>query len=213
MTTAPKSQPLLARALTGPGALTRVATAALLFGTLAAQHPNPGFHRVQRLDIFSALFPNWRFFAPTPAQHDYHFFYRTLDHSGETSKWKLVDVISGRKFRQIVWFPGRRPEKAVFDICSELITALDKGFDAIVPLPAYRILANYLRHEIGQTPGSATIKGFQFTLTRATGYDNSNEPDIIFVSPYTPMSPEHDSTARPRTRVTPVTSSPSKVKF
>ncbi|WP_069813902.1 hypothetical protein [Streptomyces sp. TP-A0874] len=211
MSTASQPRSLLKRALTGPGAVTRVATAAVLFGTLAAQHPNPGFNRVQRSDIFSALYPNWRFFAPTPAQHDYHFFYRTLDHSGETSKWRLVDVISGRKFRQIAWFPGRRPEKAVFDICSELITSIDKGFDEIVPLPAYRMLVNFLRREIGQAPGASGVKGFQFTLTRATGYDESNEPEIIFVSPYTPMA-EDESVSRPRTRVTPATPDAVKTK-
>lgn len=180
----PKS--LLRSTFTGPGGLSRLAVALMLVGTTASQHPNPGFSRVMRIDLFSAMFPNWRFFAPEPAQHDYHFFYRTLDEAGRTSSWKLVDVIAGRRTHQIAWFPGRRPEKAVFDICSELITALDKGFDELVKLPAYRLLQNFLRHEI-QRSGADGVKGFQFTLTRATGYDDTHDPEIIFVSPYTPL--------------------------
>lgn len=177
----------LKQAATGPGALPRWAAAAVLVGTVAAQHPNPGFSRAQRIDLFSALFPNWRFFAPTPAQHDYHFFHRTLDHEGHTSEWKLVEVIVGRRPAQIAWFPGRRPEKAVFDICSELVSALDKGFDELVTLPAYRMLRAYLRRRIAAETDEADVKGFQFTLARATGYDESNDPEILFVSPYTPM--------------------------
>lgn len=181
---------LLSRAFTGPGGVTRAVSAAVLIGTLAAQHPNPVFNRAQRIDMFSALFPNWRFFAPTPAQHDYHFLYRTLNHEGETSPWRMVEVIAGRKLPQIFWFPGRRPEKAVFDICTELISSLDKGFDHVVKLPAYRLLRAFLRDRIQRAADvpAKDVKGFQFTLVRATGYDESTEPEVIFVSPYTTMT-------------------------
>lgn len=55
----------LKEALTGPGAVTRLAGAALLVTTLAAQHPNPAFERAREKDLFS-LVPNWKFFAPNP---------------------------------------------------------------------------------------------------------------------------------------------------
>ncbi|MGH3311916.1 MAG: hypothetical protein ACRDP3_15235 [Streptomyces sp.] len=198
--TATGARSLLSRAFTGPGGVTRAASAAVLIGTLAAQHPNPVFNRAQRLDMFSALFPNWRFFAPTPAQHDYHFLYRTLNHEGETSPWRMVEVIAGRKLPQIFWFPGRRPEKAVFDICTELISSLDKGFDHVVKLPAYRLLRDRIQRDaLAADNAAGDVKGFQFTLVRATGYDESTEPEVIFVSPYTAMTdsvrpsrPSHD---------------------
>jgi hypothetical protein len=199
----------LKKAMSGDAVLARIACAAVLVGTVAAQHPNPAFNRTARMDIFSALFPNWRFFAPTPAQHDYHFFYRALNEKGETSKWYLVKVIAGRKPGQIAWFPGRRPEKAIFDICSELITALDKGFEELVTLPSYRMLREYLRGLI-RREGHEGVKGFQFCLTRATGYDESNEPDIICVSPYTPMDPTVQTRPRSRTRASSAASDTSK---
>jgi hypothetical protein len=177
----------LSSAFTGPGGLTRAAGAALLLGTLSAQHPNPLFNKAQKLDIFSTMFPNWRFFAPTPAQHDYHILYRTLNHDGETSSWRMVEVIVGRRLPQIFWFPGRRPEKAIFDIVTELTTQLDKGFSGMKKLPSYRMLCAFLRHRIREDGAAEGVKGFQFTLVRATGYEES-DPEVVFVSPYTPMT-------------------------
>lgn len=186
-------------AFTGPGALTRVAGVGLLLGTLASQHPSAAFSRVQQSDRFSALFPNWRFFAPTPVQHDFELFYRTLNTADETSGWKSVPVVQGRTARQLVWFPERRDEKTVFDFCNELQGHLDGGFDTLATLPSYRLLTGYLRRLIERREGSvegdgggeggATVKGFQFTLAKTTGHDESTEPEIVFVSPYTSMTP------------------------
>lgn len=178
---------LVKSAFTGPGAWARVAGATLVIGTIANQHPNPVFNRMQLKDSFSIL-PNWRFFAPEPAMHDYHFFYRTLNASGDTSLWKGVDVIEGRKLRQIAWFPTRRPEKAIFDICSELLQLLDKNFSVVQRTPGYRVLTEYLRVQVNKD-GAEGVEGFQFALARATGYDTSKDPEMIFVSPYTPLVP------------------------
>ncbi|MFD7833845.1 hypothetical protein [Streptomyces sp. NPDC059761] len=172
---------------TGEGAGWRIAGAAMLLGTLAIQHPNPTFNRMQLKDTFSML-PNWRFFAPTPAMHDYHFVYRTLAADGSTSPWQGVDVIEGRKPWQIAWFPTRRPEKAVFDICSEILHVIDKGFPVVVRTAGYRTLTEYLRATIlDRGEEAAGIRGFQFALARATGYDTAQSPEMVFVSPYTPL--------------------------
>lgn len=179
----------LARPFRGPGAVFRVAAGLALLGTVCSQHPNSAFSRVLRWDSFSAVFPNWRFFAPTPAQHDFQFHYRTLSHNGETSEWSAVEVIEGRRPHQIVWFPGRRPEKAVFDLGSETIQALDKGFARAVHAPSYRILRAYLTDEVERS-GRRNVKGFQFALVRTAGYDESEEPEVVFVSPYTPIRQE-----------------------
>lgn len=174
--------------LTGPGGVARLVGVAVLAATAAAQHPNPQFNRVQRKDILSLL-PNWRFFAPNPATHDFHLLYRTLSVTGESSRWKAVDIISGRKAHQIVWFPKRRPEKACFDVCGELLTVMDKGFPFMMRSPAYRVLTGYLRRRI-QEDGNGDARGFQFTLVRAGGYETAEEPETIFVSPLTPMDPD-----------------------
>ncbi|MFR9676221.1 hypothetical protein [Streptomyces sp. TR06-5] len=189
--------------LTGPGSTTRIAGAVLLAATIAAQHPNRAFNRMQRKDTFSLL-PNWRFFAPTPAMHDYHLLYRTLGHDGETSRWRAVEIITGRKLHQILWFPTRRPEKACFDVCGEILQFIDRGFPVATRTPAYRVLVAYLRRRIRED-GADDARGFQFTLVRAAGYDTSEKPETLFVSPLTPMDPTQtiDETAAPPTHKEP----------
>lgn len=178
---------LARRLLTGPGSATRIAGTVLLAATIAGQHPSKIFNRLQLKDTMSVL-PNWRFFAPTPAMHDYHLLYRTLSSDGETSRWKSVEVITGRKLTQIVWFPTRRPEKALFDVCSDILYFIDKGFPVVTRTPGYRVMLAYLRRRMRED-GVGDAEGFQFTLVRAAGYDTSEPPETIFVSPYTPMKP------------------------
>lgn len=172
-------------AVAGPGGVARLAGAFLLLGTVAAQHPNPSFDRVKDKDTFSSLFPNWRFFAPDPARHDYHIAYRSLSEQRVASEWKTIDVIEGRKLRHIVWYPRRRMEKAIFDIASDLVTHLDNGLDALQTYPAYHMLREFVRKQVAVEAGK--VAGFQFALVRHTGYDESGDPEVVFVSPYTSM--------------------------
>ncbi|MFE5598103.1 hypothetical protein ACFQ8O_02730 [Streptomyces coelicoflavus] len=178
---------IFVNAFRGPGAAARIAGTALLLGTVAIQHPNSAFNRLEARDRFSLL-PNWRFFAPNPATYDYHFFYRTQDTSGTTSEWRTVDVIEGRKLHQILWFPTRRPEKAIFDICSELLGPMNVGIDSMTGTPGHAVLVAHLRERIrGENPQGG-VRGFQFGLARAAGFAET-QPETIFVSPFTPMDP------------------------
>lgn len=172
---------------TGPGAAARIGASAMLVATLATQHPNPVFNRIQVRDHFSVL-PNWKFFAPNPATHDYHYLYRTLDVEGNTSRWRDIELIADRKMHQAIWFASRRSEKAVFDVCSEILQRMDKGFDAIKSTASYRLLVEFIRREIRESSSDvSSIKGFQFSMVRASGHDHEEEPEILFVSPYVPM--------------------------
>lgn len=175
------------RLLTGPGSVTRIAGALMLVCTIAAQHPSPAFNRLQRKDTLSLL-PNWRFFAPTPGMHDYHLLYRTLGQDGATSRWKEIDTATERRIRQIVWFPTRRQGKALIDICSEILICADKGFDLVTGMPAYRVILGYIE-KIAAADRGGDVKGFQFTLVRSAGYDVTEEPKTLFISPHTPMGP------------------------
>jgi hypothetical protein len=167
--------------------LARVAVSSLIVLTLWSQHPHPAFNRVRLKDNLS-LIPNWRFFAPVPAQHDYHVYYRALDTDGGVSEWKPVHTITPRRNSQFVWFPSRRREKGLFDIVSELLPLLDSlGPRAVQNAPAYRLLENTLRWSIPGWEQSTTVDGFQFALIRHTGYELSTDPDIIFASPYSPI--------------------------
>jgi hypothetical protein len=198
MTTAPRTPQALAKSLfTGEGALWRLAGATLLVSTLTAQHPNPLFSRLSRKDTFSML-PNWRFFAPIPATNDYHFLYRVLDADGITSPWRGLDVIENRKPWQVVWFPTRRSGKAIFDLCHEILHVIPRGLAVTARTPAYQMLTEYLRATLrAQDNSPHTVEGFQIALARATGYDTSQEPELVFISSYIPLDPHAPATSVP----------------
>nr|WP_155073459.1 hypothetical protein [Streptomyces taklimakanensis] len=161
--------------------------AALLVATLAAQHPSPAFERAREKDLFS-LVPNWKFFAPNPATHDYHYLYRTLDENRETSPWIELELIQKRRMIQAFWFSSRRTEKAVFDICSAMLKSISKGEDP-TGSPPFRVLAEFIRRQIRETPNVSDVRGFQLAVVRATGHDDSEEPEVLYVSTYLPMKP------------------------
>lgn len=167
------------------GGVARVAAATLLVGTVAAQHPNSAFGRVKRWDTMSALFPNWRFFAPEPAQHDYDVFYRVRDADGTDTEWIRLHEISTRRLSQFVWFPERRPEKGLFDIVSEMMTTMSAGVDRLMASPPYAMLRSYVAHHLAT--GADEADGFQFSIVRHAGYDETEDVEIVFVSPYIPM--------------------------
>lgn len=176
-------------AVRGPGAAWRLAGAALLATTIAAQHPHPLFNRVRMKDPLSIV-PNWRFFAPHPAVHDSHLLYRTLSVEEETSEWIQLSLAPDRTLQHMVWFPDRRLGKAIFDVGDEILRNIGEGFPVVTRLPSYRTLGNYLRREIRETSDGTRVKGFQFAFARSTGYDMQEEAEMMFISPYTSMDPD-----------------------
>ncbi|WJV51693.1 hypothetical protein [Streptomyces flavofungini] len=184
---------------TGPGSVARLAGAAMLVATVAGQHPHPSFTRAVTKDVFSQI-PNWKFFAPNPATHDFHYVYRTLDLAGDTSEWREIEMIEPRRWYQAFWFASRRPEKAVFDLCTAILQQVARqGVTNIHTTGPYRLLAAFIRRTIHERePSPDVVKGFQFGVVRAAGHDTSEAPETLFVSPYTPMEPglwPHTATA------------------
>jgi hypothetical protein len=179
----------LRNAVQGPGAGWRLAGAAMLATTVLSQHPNPLFDRMRSRDALS-LVPNWRFFAPNPGIHDSHLLYRTLSAGDETSEWLQLPLHQKRTVWQAVWFPDRRLGKSIFDVGDELLRHLGEGLPVLTTLPSYRVLVGYLRREIRESQDAGSVKGFQFAFARSTGYDMSEEPEMMFISPYTPIDPE-----------------------
>ncbi|MDK6259793.1 hypothetical protein QP119_05060 [Corynebacterium frankenforstense] len=91
---------------------------AWLVATVLSQHPDSALDRVRRWDdgVGNTVIPNWRFFAPNPAVEDVRIMYRFANKERtEHSAWKELQTISPRSIAQVLWFPGRREEKAVFD--------------------------------------------------------------------------------------------------
>jgi hypothetical protein len=174
---------------------TVTARTAAVAGTLTAwvvatglsQHPSRAFDRYRRYDPSGVLLPNWRFFAPEPAVHDFRLLHRHLGADGTVSPWRETTTLHRRLARQMFWFPDRRRDKAVSDICNEIITQLTGTDVDVSKLPAYRLLrdlvSGIVAAELTEPP-----QGFQFLVARHGGYDESIEPDYLFASPFEPWS-------------------------
>lgn len=157
--------------------------------TVAGQHPQAVFDRVRGFDPTGLLVPNWRFFAPEPAQHDYHLLHRVLTADGDRTEWRQTSSITPRAWSHMVWFPGRRREKAMFDLVSELIAvAARPGVDVRV-FPAYRILVSMVAKQVrADYAGDALPRGFQFLIARHTGHEHEPEPEYPFISAFVPLA-------------------------
>lgn len=148
--------------------------------TAVSQHPNRTFDRFRRRDPLGVMIPNWRFFAPDPAVHDFRLMYRYL-HGDDATEWIEPLSIPRRTWLQGFWFPGRRRDKGLIDICGEFITYLQiPGLD-LAGTPAYRLLRDFVGDLVAEAAGEE-LTGFQFLVLRHTGYDEEPEPDYLFAS-------------------------------
>jgi hypothetical protein len=148
-----------------------------------SQHPNRAFDRFRKFDRTATAIPNWRFFAPEPAVHDFRVLHRHLDGTGAVSPWRETTALHRRTAAQVVWFPDRRRDKAISDICNEVITQLNSTDIDVTRLPAYRLLRDLVGMVLtAEAPGPSV--GFQFLVARNGGYDESIEPEYLFASPF-----------------------------
>jgi hypothetical protein len=181
-----------ARTITRAAALT--AGSGMLIATFLSQHPNAAFNRIRRLDPFGVFVPNWRFFAPEPATHDFHLLHRTLDVDDVTSPWEDTTAIAPRRPIQMVWFPGRRAEKATFDVISEFLQSIHLGYDQLTEYPAYQALSAKARAAIIKTAPEcgARVQGYQFLVARSAGIAPDAEPEYLFMSAFIPLEHTDD---------------------
>jgi hypothetical protein len=161
-----------------------------VLATLASQHPHRAFDGLRRFDPVGLALPNWRFFAPEPAQHDYHVLHRVLEADGSESPWQETTSICRRSWAHACFFPDRRREKALFDIASELTQLMmDPRIDISRTVP-FELLSNAVELRIrAGLDGGPPPRGYQFLLARHTGHDEEPEPDYLFASPFVPFEP------------------------
>lgn len=150
--------------------------------TALSQHPSRTFDRLRRFDKPGTLIPNWRFFAPEPAVHDYRLLHRVRTAESEVSGWTESVTIARRTAAQSVWYPDRRRDKAVHDLCSEIIGLLSEQQTQIPSFPCYRMLRAHIEKIVRDSTPDAV--GFQWVVARTAGYDTSEEPSYLFASPY-----------------------------
>ena len=170
--------------------ITRTACRWGLYGTLAgwfaltvAQQADRPLALGTRIDPTAMAIPNWRFFAPTPARHDFNVLYRDKLDDGSLTPWREQEVVINRTLLQMVWHPGRRMEKALFDVASELLKATEQ-----VPEPEriqltvpYLALLNFATNQVVHHPRATQV---QFLIAQSAGHDTTVEPRMLFLSDF-----------------------------
>ncbi|WP_205695529.1 hypothetical protein [Conexibacter sp. SYSU D00693] len=156
-----------------------------LLATAASQHPHRLFDGLRRFDRLGLVLPNWRFFAPEPAQHDFHLLHRVVTADGATTPWEETAPIASRRWAHVVFFADRRREKGMFDVANEVITVLGQPSSDVTKTVAFELLRNRVEVEVLRRHGDGPRpKGFQFLVARHTGYDESGDPDYVLSSPF-----------------------------
>jgi hypothetical protein len=158
---------------------------AWLVATLISQHPHRGFDRLREHDPVGLLLPNWRFFAPEPAQHDFHLLHRVLTADGEQSDWVETAELIPRAWIHAVWFPDRRQGKAISDITNELIRILGSASADVSKTVPFELLRDLVELKVREDySGRPLPQGFQLLIARHTGHDPAHEPDYLMASQF-----------------------------
>lgn len=161
-------------------ALITLFAAAGIVVTLFGQVPSASFGRARSRDWFGVV-PNWRFFAPTPAQHDFAVYTRPLAPDGRPTVWTRPRPIPERRLIHAVWFPGRRADKALFDLCGDLLPLLDiEDPSRIEHRPAFKVLRAWAIADL-RAVGAPDVP-HQLALVRYAGSDDRVAPEVVFTS-------------------------------
>lgn len=170
------------RSLTGWAAPAIVSGWVLLTGM--NQHPNRAFDFARTWDSSGMLLPNWRFFAPNPAVHDFRVAHRVMFEDESVSAWIDTRVIPERRWYNAFYFPTRRRDKGITDIAGTMTEALSKGHEAVEKMTGYAVLTELVRAEIQHDPTMAgrRILGFQWVLGRDTGFETDEDAQVFLAS-------------------------------
>lgn len=144
---------------------------------------------VRRLDPFNFFIPVFRFFGPNPGTTDTHVLVRTRRRDGTPDPWRQLRTSQGaRRWRHVLWSPGRRVDKAVFDLAKGLHRSKTLDYPSLRRTIVYRALLNMAVHGVDHDPGAASV---QFALGRSAAFDSDVPPEVTFVSEF------HDLPAAP----------------
>jgi hypothetical protein len=132
---------------------------------------------IHRRDLFS-LIPEWSFFAPNPAQGDFHLVYRDILSDGTTTTWAEISFEHPRRWWHWLWNPGKRPFKALFDAVVDLALQAGHNPETVIGTVPYITLLNH----VAGIPRVFPVAYTQFMVLHSEGTCSTGEPEMLFVS-------------------------------
>lgn len=147
-----------------------------------AQLPTRFSAWLQSLDVVNVI-PRWNFFAPSPGTYDVHVLYRDRLADGTVTDWREIPAEVPPQWVNAVWNPGRRHNKAVFDVTRHLADYSSKhegeALQIQMSMP-YLVLLNF----VSALPRGYDARETQFLLMRSYFQAEFDEPTPIFWSSF-----------------------------
>jgi hypothetical protein len=139
---------------------------------------------VRSWDIL-CMIPAWTFFAPRPGTTDTNLLYRDQLIDGTITPWRTVTTQKPGTLRWI-WNPYRRRRKCLFDMSQnlQLFAAATRSVERIVLDVAYIDLLTF----VSRLPRNSLHVSTQFLLAYTPGPLKENQPQILFISGFHPLS-------------------------
>lgn len=132
---------------------------------------------IRLLDPLSVI-PEWKFFAPNPAQGDYCLLYRDQFPDGSLTPWTEVVQSAGRRWWSMLWNPGKRANKALFDAVVELGRQARAQAEGLEASFAYLTLLNY----VSVLPRMSHARVTQFLILYSHASRHDSQPEMVFLS-------------------------------
>ena len=128
---------------------------------------------------FLARLPQWRFFAPNPGVDNTHLIQRTMT-GGHWGDWAEVPFTNPLQWFSIVWNPGSRAPKALFDTVQQLRLMADLGvsFEWAVQTSAYQLIEE-LVGELCVRSGARESFQFMILTTRPGDIQSTMQPILV----------------------------------
>lgn len=126
--------------------------------------------------------PQWRFFAPTPGIDNTHLFHRSSrDAAGDTwGPWTELSLVQPITWTALVWNPGTRGPKALFDCAQQLRTmgATGPTWESVTQSLAYTTL----EHAVRVVTRDPTCRRAQFMVVASQDGDDESVMRPMLVS-------------------------------
>ncbi|MFQ6397868.1 hypothetical protein ACLMAJ_31065 [Nocardia sp. KC 131] len=127
--------------------------------------------------------PDWRFFGPNPGVEDFHLMYR-LAGDDSTTEWKEIDLSCRRPWHAMLWNPGTRPSKALFDAIQNVRRAAHESngdFGRVLEAPGYRLLEASVESVVEPAAGEPAARS-QFMLLTTRPEPEVSTLQVVLVS-------------------------------
>jgi hypothetical protein len=131
--------------------------------------PDTRVNAARLLPILTGL-PQWRFFAPNPGVEDTLLFFRARSTVGRWGQWQEFRVSPRLPWHGLVWNPGSRAAKVLFDAGQQMVLQVQHGvpFELAPHSEAYRLVKDLVAERVR---GSGEVLQFMVALRKPQAAD------------------------------------------